>query len=139
MERGWDASTHLRELLAKHEWTHAKLAEMTGIRQSTISAYATESEESRRDLGIVNANRIATAFGVTTEELGEPVTAEAKALQRVQHRLRLVEKRARRNSDRIERILSALTQHGIALPEGGAAPQSGGPARQAKPDQETAN
>jgi transcriptional regulator with XRE-family HTH domain len=77
VERGWDASRHLRALLehrrqqglpSTHEW----LAQETGIRQGQISSYATENTASRRNLGRKNAEKIARALGVTLAELGLP-------------------------------------------------------------------
>ena len=80
VERGWDASQHLRALLAERKkrgqpYTHEWLAATTGIRQQVISSYATDNPDSRRNLGVTNGAKIAEALGVTLTELGQPTRA----------------------------------------------------------------
>lgn len=72
MEKGWNASAQLRALLEARRaagekgWTQDWLADVTGIRRSTVNGNVT----GRLPLGMTNAERYAKALGVTVEDLG---------------------------------------------------------------------
>jgi transcriptional regulator with XRE-family HTH domain len=81
VDRGWYATGLLERLWSRPGWNRDKLAEATGIRGNTLSAYNTGG----RRLGIVNARRIAGALGVTLLDLGAPEVpaSEDPALDRL--------------------------------------------------------
>lgn len=66
MERGWDAKGLLRPLWERLPGKRDELAELTGIRGTTLSSY----NAGTRPLGIANARRIADALQVTVADLG---------------------------------------------------------------------
>ena len=57
--------TRIHELREEKHLTQDKLAELSGIKNTTISAY----ENHKKTIGLYNLSRIAKAFGVTIDEL----------------------------------------------------------------------
>jgi len=64
----WNAKGRLLPFWSELPGKRDGLAARTGIRGPELSAY----NSGKRNLGIVNARRIAAALGVTLEDLGEP-------------------------------------------------------------------
>lgn len=109
MNKGWDA-TGLLEPLWGRVGGRDRLAALTGIQAPTLSGYNT----GRLPLGLRNAEKVASALGVTVFDLGAPTAeAEGPAAQSVLDRLEEAEAALRKLGPdlvRLARRVSALEQ-----------------------------
>jgi transcriptional regulator with XRE-family HTH domain len=122
VQRGWDVSPLLDDLLERRGWTQERLAEVTGIGRETVNGYAT----GRLRIGLKNAERIAAALGVTVLELGAPEAAAGEEGLTVLQRL----EEAEAELARVGPVLTAIVDRLEALERrAGGAARRGGSAR----------
>lgn len=103
MARSWTATGRLTPLYER-VGGRDRLAELTGISGTTLSAY----NSGDRPLGILNAQRIARAAGVTIEELGQPLSIEQR-LERIEADIQKVIEAQMKTQQSVEGVLALVS------------------------------
>lgn len=86
MEKGWDARGRLAPLWRELPGKRDELAERSGVKGPTLSAY----NSGKRPLGYGNARKIAQALGVSLLDLGAPEATADEEYQTIDLRLELL-------------------------------------------------